>query len=446
MKPPSPPSPPPQPPPAPPPAPASRSSSTTTTTTIQNKYQLGRLLGRGSFAKVYQALSLADNAHVAIKVINKDSSALALEPQILREIGAMRRLQSHPNILRIHEVMATRTRIYLVMELAAGGELFSRIVRRGRFTEPAARRYFQQLVSALNYCHENGVAHRDVKPQNLLLDHKGNLKVSDFGLSALPEQLRDGLLHTACGTPAFTAPEVICRRGYEGSKADAWSCGVILYMLLCGHMPFNDNNLVTMYKKIHKRDYQFPEWISKPVKHIIHQLLDPNPDTRMSLQVLAGTSWFKKSLPLKSHNSFSDIEHLLASEKDCSDFDVGPSLNAFDIISLSSGLDLSGLFEIDSRNERRFVSNASMEVIMGKLKEVGGRLGYSLERGKGSSVILGKGKLVLVVEVVAVVEKAVLVEAKVVVDGGGEFEEAHWGEWKVGLEDIVVSWHDEQVS
>lgn len=212
MKPPSPPSPPPQPPPqpppAPPPAPASRSSSTTTTTTIQNKYQLGRLLGRGSFAKVYQALSLADNAHVAIKVINKDSSALALEPQILREIGAMRRLQSHPNILRIHEVMATRTRIYLVMELAAGGELFSRIVRRGRFTEPAARRYFQQLVSALNYCHENGVAHRDVKPQNLLLDHKGNLKVSDFGLSALPEQLRDGLLHTACGTPAFTAPEV----------------------------------------------------------------------------------------------------------------------------------------------------------------------------------------------------------------------------------------------
>lgn len=241
----------------------------------------------------------------------------------------------------------------------------------------------------------------------------------------------------------FIPLQVVCRRGYDGSKADAWSCGVILYMLLCGYMPFDDSNLVTMYKRTHKRDYQFPDWISKPVKHIIHQLLDPNPNTRMSLQALAGTSWFKKSLPLKSHNSFSDVEHLLASEKDCSDFDVGPSLNAFDIISWSSGLDLSRLFEIDSRNERRFVSNASMEVIMGKLKEVGGRLGYSVEKGKGRSVILGKGTLVLVVEVVAVVEEVVLAEAKVVVDGGGEFEEAHWGEWKVGLEDIVVSWHEE---
>ncbi|XWS53893.1 hypothetical protein CRYUN_Cryun10bG0039200 [Craigia yunnanensis] len=282
----------------------------TSTSILLGKYQLGRLLGRGSFAKVHEATSLEDNnSVVAIKIIDKTKTVDAA--MVIREVSAMRRLQNHPNILKIHEVMATKTKICLVMELASGGELFAKVLRRGRLAEPAARRYFSQLVSALHFCHQNGVAHRDVKPQNLLLDQYGNLKVSDFGLSALPEQLNNGLLHTACGTPAYTAPEVVRRKGYDGSKADAWSCGVILFVLLAGYLPFDDSNLVALYKKIHRREFQFPSWISKQGKAIIWQLLDPNPDTRMSIAKLMETLWFKRTLTTftSSNNQQESLLH-----------------------------------------------------------------------------------------------------------------------------------------
>ncbi|KAE8728181.1 CBL-interacting serine/threonine-protein kinase 4 [Hibiscus syriacus] len=289
--------PPPSPLPSPPPIRITR-TKTPTGGILLGKYQLGRLLGHGSFAKVHEATLLDDSSNVvAIKIIDKTKTVdAAMEPRIISEVSAMRRLQHHPNILKIHEVMATKTKIYLVMEFASGGELFAKVLRRGRLTETTARRYFTQLVSALHFCHQNGVAHRDVKPQNLLLDQNGNLKVSDFGLSALPEQLNNGLLHTACGTPAYAAPEVVRMKGYDGSKADAWSCGVILFVLLAGKLPFDDSNLVGMYKKIHRREFEFPSWISKPVKTIIRQLLDPNPSTRMSLVKLMETPWLKRSV------------------------------------------------------------------------------------------------------------------------------------------------------
>ncbi|XP_030541219.2 CBL-interacting serine/threonine-protein kinase 4-like [Rhodamnia argentea] len=410
---------------------------------LLGKYQMGQLLGRGSFAKVYRASSLADGSPVAIKIIDKTKPITsAMEPQILREVAAMRRLQCHPNILKIHEVMATRTKIYLVMELASGGELFSKIVRRGRLTEPVARRYFQQLVSALRFCHRSGVVHRDVKPQNLLLDAAGALKVSDFGLSALPEQLRDGLLHTACGTPAYTAPEVVCRHGYDGSKADAWSCGVILFVLLAGYMPFDDHNLVAMYKRIHTRDYNFPDWISKPARYIIHQLLDPNPNTRMSLEALINTSWFKKSLNPKPRPDQSPVAELDMLD---SKHDVIGTMNAFDIISLSSGLDLSGLFEATGGAKgKRFTSRASAEAIAERVRDVGSKLGFSVERRKGGTIGLGKGVgSVLAVEVSEIAESLLMVEVRVVGYGGVSLEEVQWGDWKAGLEELVLSWQKE---
>ncbi|XVF63000.1 hypothetical protein PTKIN_Ptkin09bG0054000 [Pterospermum kingtungense] len=331
--------------PAPPPPPLKLTRTKTPNSILLGKYRLGRILGRGSFAKVHEASLLDDsNSVVAVKIIDKTKTVdAAMEPRIIGEVSAMHRLQHHPNILKIHEVMATKTKIYLVMELASGGELFAKVLRRGRLAEPAARRYFSQLVSALNFCHQNGVAHRDLKPQNLLLDQNGNLKVSDFGLSALPEQLSDGLLHTACGTPAYTAPEVVRRKGYNGSKADAWSCGVILFVLLAGYLPFDDSNLVTMYKKIHRREFQFPSWISKQAKSVIWQLLDPNPNTRMSIEKLMETSWYKRAL-MAVASSNSRQESLLHDRKLKHDM-VCNGVNAFDIISLSSGLDLSGLFE-----------------------------------------------------------------------------------------------------
>ncbi|KAL6192183.1 hypothetical protein ACLB2K_038570 [Fragaria x ananassa] len=427
------------------PPPPTPSAAAATTTTLLGKYQMSRMLGRGSFAKVYKAQTIADETPVAIKIIDKLKTHAAMEPLILREISAMRRLQDHPNILKIHEVMATKSKIYIVVELATGGELFAKIFRHGKLPESLARRYFQQLVSALRFCHENGVAHRDVKPQNLLLDGNGDLKVSDFGLSALPEQLKNGLLHTACGTPAYTAPEVLYRVGYDGSKADAWSCGVILFVLLAGHLPFDDSNLVAMHKKIQRRDYVIPAAISKPARRIIYQLLDPNPNTRLSVEAVMEKAWFQKAIDLKLVSDGCDFFEL---EKPPAKCDVVSGMNAFDIISMSSGLDLSGLFEAENRSERRFTANVAAEKVAEKVGEVGERMGYKAERGKGGmSVGLGKGgkgkgrRVVLVVEMMEVAAGLVLGEVKMV-EGGVEFPELLWEDLKTGLGDVVVSWQN----
>ncbi|XP_057960228.1 CBL-interacting serine/threonine-protein kinase 7 [Malania oleifera] len=404
------------------------------TATLLGRYQMGRLLGRGSFAKVYRARSIADGGSVAIKVIDKSKTVdAAMEPRILREVAAMRGLR-HSNILGIREVMATKSKIYLVMELAEGGDVFSKIRRCGRLSETAARRYFQQLVAALHYCHQNGVAHRDIKPQNLLLDQNNNIKVSDFGLSALPEQLQHGLLHTACGTPAYAAPEVVCRRGYDGAKADAWSCGVILFVFLAGYLPFDDSNLVNMYRKIHHRDYRFPAWMSKSARWVVHQLLDPNPQTRMSIEVLMNTPWFKKSLQF---SQISTYDSELVTEKD---FPTS-ILNAFDIISLSSGLDLSGLFEAVNKKDKRFTSVASPETITERVREEGGKLGYCVRRGKTGSLRMEKGNVLLVVEILEVAPSLLLVDVKVA-EGVVEFGELQWGDLKAGLGDIALQWHN----
>ncbi|GAB4851014.1 CBL-interacting serine/threonine-protein kinase 7 [Ancistrocladus abbreviatus] len=414
---------------------------TTTTITVLGKYQLCRPLGRGSFAKVYLGRSLSDDNSVAIKIIDKAKVDAAMEPRIIQEVAAMRRL-NHPNILRIFEVMATKSRIYLVMELARGGDLFEKLGRRAdhRFPEPCARRYFQHLVSALHYCHQNGVAHRDMKPQNILLDQEGNIKISDFGLSAVVDhQLRNGrLLQTACGTPAFAAPEVVSRLGYDGAKADAWSCGVILFFMLTGSLPFNDSNLITMYRKMHRRDFQFPNWVSRQAKALIYQLLDPNPKTRLSIEKIMSSSWFKSSQCSRSMS----LGHLVSLNE--RKFERVSSMNAFDIISMSSGLDLSGLFDGESKKERRFTTKESPGKVVEKVLEVGGKLGYEVEKGKAGKIWLGKGRLLMIVEVLEVAAGLFVGEVKVV-DRGVGLHELHWGELETELGDIVLSWQNEGI-
>uniref|UniRef100_A0A0A9E085 non-specific serine/threonine protein kinase n=1 Tax=Arundo donax TaxID=35708 RepID=A0A0A9E085_ARUDO len=257
---------------------------------LMGKYEMGKFLGQGTFAKVYHARNTETSESVAIKVIDKEKvTKVGLIDQIKREISVMK-LVRHPNIVQLYEVMATKTKIYFVLEHVKGGELFNK-VQRGRLKEDAARKYFQQLICAVDFCHSRGVYHRDLKPENLLLDENSNLKVSDFGLSALAEcQRQDGLLHTTCGTPAYVAPEVINRKGYDGAKADIWSCGVILFVLLAGYLPFHDKNLMDMYKKIGKAEFKCPSWFSTDVRRLLLRILDPNPSTRISLEKNHGES------------------------------------------------------------------------------------------------------------------------------------------------------------
>lgn len=173
------------------------------------KYELGKTLGEGNFAKVKLAKNVDTGEFVAVKIFNRDNVLQhKMVEQIKREIATMKVIK-HPNVVKLHEVMASKTKIYIVLELVDGGELFDIIAKQGRLKENEARKYFQQLINAVDYCHSRGVYHRDLKPENLLLDSYGVLKVADFGLSAFSQQVReDGLLHTACGTPNYVAPEV----------------------------------------------------------------------------------------------------------------------------------------------------------------------------------------------------------------------------------------------
>ncbi|CAD6267107.1 unnamed protein product [Miscanthus lutarioriparius] len=330
-----------------------------------------------------------------------------MAPRVLREVTAMRRLH-HPNVLRLHEVLATRARIYLVMELAPGGDLLSRLAAlpRRRLPEHTARRIFVQLVAVLSYYHARGVAHRDIKPQNILLDGDGNLKVSDFGLSALPEDVR---LHTACGTPAYAAPEVLRRKAYDGAKADAWSCGVILFVLLAGHLPFDDDsNIADMCRKAHRREFEFPEWVSQPRAGCVD----------------------------------SQLGGLLNGQQERALAFQAPAMNAFDIISMSSGLDLSSLF--DQRNrEKRFMTTASPERTLEELGRAGGKLGYVVVGKKGVDCLpLGAlpGLAAMTVEMSEVAPPLMLVELRLEVvdgDGDGEGQGFGWIELKHELGDVV---------
>ncbi|KAJ0261873.1 CBL-interacting serine/threonine-protein kinase 11 [Hirschfeldia incana] len=341
------------------------SDNNSNTNALFGKYELGKLLGCGAFAKVYHARDLRTGQSVAIKILNKKKLLLAnpaLANNIKREISIMRRL-SHPNIVKLHEVMATRTKIFFAMEFVKGGELFNKISKHGRLTEDLSRRYFQQLISAVGYCHARGVYHRDLKPENLLIDESGSLKVSDFGLSALTDQIRpDGLLHTLCGTPAYVAPEILSKKGYDGAKVDVWSCGVVLFVLACGYLPFNDPNIMSMYKKIYKGEYRCPKWMSQDLKRFVSRLLDINPETRITVDEIVNDPWFIRGgfKPIKFHDEID----LKGGEEE----EAVKSLNAFDLISFSSGLDLSGLFAGWGESER-FLSEKSLEKLAEEVEE-----------------------------------------------------------------------------
>lgn len=339
-----------------------------------------------------------------------------------------------------------------MMDYAPKGDLAHYInsFKSGRLAEPVARRFFLQLVSALRYCHKRGVSHRDIKPQNLLLSHDGTLKLSDFGLSALPEQIgADGCLTTACGTPAYAAPEVMRKRAYDGPKADAWSCGVILYNFLSGSLPFDDHNLPLMYKKMIKREFNFPSWFSPTTRKLISKLLDPNPVTRLSIEGLVDHPWFKRSLSLDSQlsllNSLTMPSCHLASSNSMT------AVNAFDLISLSSGLDLSGLFDEGKKRKEvvRFTSVEPVQTILQRINDAGEKLGYVIGKRKSEKDLKGNllqyipGLVMLSVNLSEVVAPLLLVELRVEEAGDVVEEEVFkWEELRTEIEDVVKDWHN----
>ncbi|KAK4412534.1 CBL-interacting serine/threonine-protein kinase [Sesamum alatum] len=410
-----------------------------------NKYEIGKLLGCGAFAKVYHARNVATGQSVAVKVINKSrlNNNANLMANIKREISIMSRL-SHPHIVRLIEVLATKRKIYFILEFVKGGELFAKVAK-GRFSEDLGRKYFQQLISAVSYCHIRGVYHRDLKPENLLLDESGDLKVSDFGLSALTDHVRaDGLLHTLCGTPAYVAPEILAKRGYDGSKIDVWSCGVVLFVLTAGYLPFNDPNLMNMYKKIYKGEFRCPKWMSPDLKRFLTRLLDTNPDTRITIDEIKRDPWFRKGYREIKSRQNEDLGDVLKEEdKKLQD------LNAFDIISFSRGLDLSGLFDEKFKaveDVDRLTAEDPPERVIQKVEEVvkAENGGLQLRRTKECGVELEgqNGNFAVLLEVYRLTERLVVVEVKRKAGDAKAFSEL----WKDKIRPAILPQPELQVS
>ncbi|XVE84360.1 hypothetical protein DITRI_Ditri17bG0006100 [Diplodiscus trichospermus] len=410
--------------------------------TLFGKYEIGKLLGCGAFAKVYHARNVGTGQSVAIKAVSKQKVLKGgFMAQIKREIAIMSGLR-HPNIVRLIEVLATKSKIYFVMEFAKGGELFTRI-SRGRFSEDLSRRYFQQLMSAVGFCHSRGVFHRDLKPENLLLDENLNLKISDFGLSAVADQIGDdGLLHTLCGTPAYVAPEILTKKGYDGSKVDIWSCGIILYVLHAGYLPFNDSNLMALYRRIYKGEFRFPKWTSPDLRRFLCRLLDTNPETRITIDEIMNDPWFKKGYKeIKIHTEDFELKEENQSTQ---------RLNAFDIISFSSGFDLSGFFKEADFSVRRelFISGEKPERIIERIEEVGRAENMKVRKRKGRGIQLEdqSSNFVLDVDIHQLTEKLVVVEVGRREINVGQSGEIWKNKLKPKLSDLIYRAEAGQVS
>ncbi|KAF7053160.1 hypothetical protein CFC21_061142 [Triticum aestivum] len=341
---------------------------------LMERYELGRLLGKGTFGKVHYARSLESNRSVAIKMLDKE---------------------------------------------------------------------------------------KVLKLENLLLDENENLKVSDFGLSALSESKRqDGLLHTTCGTPAYVAPEVISKTGYDGAKSDIWSCGVILFVLVAGYLPFHGSNLMDMYRKIEQGDFRCPGWFSHKLQKLLLKILDPNPSTRASIQKIKESTWFRKgprgTLAVKERtpsenvitnapptagvrprkNTHEDVKPLMVT-----------NLNAFEIISFSTGFDLSGLFiQEDCRKETRFTSDKPASTIISKLEYVAKALNLRV-RKKDNGVVKMQarkegrnGAVQLDMEIFEITPSHHLIEMKQTSGDPLEYREL-LEDIRPALKDIVWAWH-----
>ncbi|KAL0952141.1 hypothetical protein HGRIS_008760 [Hohenbuehelia grisea] len=213
--------------------------------------------------------------------------------RVQREVEYMRTLQ-HPHIIKLYEVISTPTDIIIVLEFA-GGELFKYIVEHGRMSESRARRFFQQIVSGVEYTHINSIVHRDMKPENVLLDDDLNVKIADFGLS---NEIVDGsFLKTSCGSPNYAAPEVISGQFYTGPEIDIWSCGVILYVMLCGKLPFEDDDVQVLFQKISQGSYHMPSHLSSDAKNLISSMLAVDPVKRITIEQITKHPFFTVDLP-----------------------------------------------------------------------------------------------------------------------------------------------------
>lgn len=289
-------------------------------------WKLGETLGLGSTGKVQLAFNETTNQHAAIKIISKsifnntantksnpNTSMVSSTPDSLpygieREIIIMK-LLNHPNILRLYDVWETNNNLYMVLEYAEKGELFNLLVERGPLPENEAVRFFRQIIIGMSYCHALGIVHRDLKPENILLDHKLNIKIADFGMAAL--ETEDKLLETSCGSPHYAAPEIVSGLPYHGLETDVWSCGVILYALLTGRLPFDeeDGNIRNLLLKVQKGEFEMPgdDEVSREAQDLLTKILTVDPKLRIKTREILKHPLLQKYPSIKDSKTIRNL-------------------------------------------------------------------------------------------------------------------------------------------
>ncbi|XP_073792065.1 serine/threonine-protein kinase MARK2 isoform X36 [Danio rerio] len=251
-------------------------------------YRLLKTIGKGNFAKVKLAKHILTGKEVAVKIIDKTQLNSSSLQKLFREVRIMK-LLNHPNIVKLFEVIETEKTLYLVMEYASGGEVFDYLVAHGRMKEKEARAKFRQIVSAVQYCHQKCIVHRDLKAENLLLDADMNIKIADFGFSN--EFTLGNKLDTFCGSPPYAAPELFQGKKYDGPEVDVWSLGVILYTLVSGSLPFDGQNLKELRERVLRGKYRIPFYMSTDCENLLKKFLVLNPTKRGSLEQIMKDRW-----------------------------------------------------------------------------------------------------------------------------------------------------------
>ncbi|KAI1884787.1 hypothetical protein AGOR_G00230100 [Albula goreensis] len=252
-------------------------------------YRLEKTLGKGQTGLVKLGIHCITGQKVAIKIVNREKLSESVLMKVEREIAILKLIE-HPHVLKLHDVYENNKYLYLVLEHVSGGELFDYLVKKGRLTPKEARKFFRQIISALDFCHSHSICHRDLKPENLLLDEKNNIRIADFGMASL--QVGDRLLETSCGSPHYACPEVIRGEKYDGRRADVWSCGVILFALLVGALPFDHDNLRQLLEKVKSGVFHMPHFIPPDCQALLKGMIEVNPDKRLTLEAIQKHSWY----------------------------------------------------------------------------------------------------------------------------------------------------------
>ncbi|XP_056871021.1 serine/threonine-protein kinase BRSK2-like isoform X2 [Takifugu flavidus] len=253
-------------------------------------YRLEKTLGKGQTGLVKLGVHCITGQKVAIKIVNREKLSESVLMKVEREIAILKLIE-HPHVLKLYEVYENNKYLYLVLEHVSGGELFDYLVKKGRLTPKEARKFFRQIISALDFCHNHSICHRDLKPENLLLDEKNNIRIADFGMASL--QVGDSLLETSCGSPHYACPEVIRGEKYDGRRADVWSCGVILFALLVGALPFDHDNLRQLLEKVKSGVFHMPHFIPPDCQNLLKGMIEVKSDKRLTLDEIQKHPWYQ---------------------------------------------------------------------------------------------------------------------------------------------------------